>query len=53
MLERPANDKHSSIIRTLINYDRKKFITLGPGLIFTVTPGAYLRQKHLKDAPIG
>jgi hypothetical protein len=30
-LERLAMDKHSSLLQKLVNYDRKKFITLGPG----------------------
>jgi hypothetical protein len=29
-LERLARDKHSSLLRTLINYGRKKFYNIGP-----------------------
>jgi hypothetical protein len=32
-LERSARDIHSSLLRTLINYRRKKFLTLGPGFL--------------------
>ncbi len=30
-LERPARDKHSSILQTFINYGRKKFYNAGSG----------------------
>jgi hypothetical protein len=33
-LEKPIRDKHSSLLRTLLNYSRKKFITLCPAIIF-------------------
>ncbi len=29
VLERPAGDKHSSLLRTLINYGREKFYSIG------------------------
>jgi hypothetical protein len=29
-LDRLARNKHSILLRTFVNYDRKKFITLGP-----------------------
>ncbi len=32
MLERLATDKHSSLLRIFVNYGRKFFITLAPGL---------------------
>ncbi len=28
-MERPAWDKHSSLLQTLVNYDRKKFYNVG------------------------
>ncbi len=30
MLERPAKDKHSSLLRKFLNYGRKKFYNIGP-----------------------
>ena len=30
-LERPAGDKHSSLLQKLVNYGRKSFVTLCPG----------------------
>ncbi len=30
MLERPATDKHSSLLRTFVNYRRKTFYDNGP-----------------------
>jgi len=30
-LERPARDKHSSLLDTFVNYRCKRFMTLGPG----------------------
>jgi len=30
MLESPAKDKHSSLLRKFINYGRKKFYNIGP-----------------------
>jgi hypothetical protein len=36
-LEKLARDKHSSLLQKLVNYDRKSFITLGPGCILKVT----------------
>ncbi len=32
MLERPAMDKHFSLLRTLVNYERKKVCNFGPGV---------------------
>ncbi len=29
-LERPDNDKHSSVFQTFVNYGRKKFNNIGP-----------------------
>jgi hypothetical protein len=29
-MERPARDKHSSLLRTIVNYGRKKFYNIGP-----------------------
>ncbi len=31
-LERPAKDKHSSLLLTHVNYGHTRFITLGPGM---------------------
>jgi hypothetical protein len=38
MLKRLANDKHSSLIRSSVNYGSKKFYSTGPwnNVIFTV-----------------
>jgi hypothetical protein len=33
-LERLSRDKHSSLLRSLANYDRKKFYNIGPGCVF-------------------
>jgi hypothetical protein len=33
-LERSASNKHSSLLQKFINYGCKKFIIVGPGLIF-------------------
>jgi hypothetical protein len=30
-LENPERGKHSSLLRTFVNYDRKKFYNIGPG----------------------
>jgi hypothetical protein len=32
MLEKPAMDKHSSLLRTFVNYERKKVCNFGPGV---------------------
>ncbi len=32
-LERLARDKHSSLLRKLVNYGQKKFYTIGPLLV--------------------
>ncbi len=32
MLEKPAIDKHSSLLRTLVNYERKKVCNFEPGV---------------------
>ncbi len=33
-LERPARDKHSSLVQTFVNYGRKKFYKVGPLSLF-------------------
>jgi hypothetical protein len=43
-MERLATYKHSSSLQTFVNYGRKSFITLDPGLILIAgKAGAYLR----------
>ena len=37
-LERLVMDKHSSLLRKLVNYGEKSFITLAPSLTFEVSP---------------
>jgi len=37
MLEKHAREKHSSLLRKLVNYAQKSFITLGPGLAFLLS----------------
>ncbi len=32
--ERLSSHKHSSLLPTFVNYDRKKFYNIGPGVIF-------------------
>jgi len=34
MIEMLVKDKDSSLLRTFVNYTRKSFITLGPGVVF-------------------
>ncbi len=33
-LERLSRDKHSNLLRLIVDYDRKKFYNIGPGCVF-------------------
>jgi len=48
-LERLARDKHSSLLRTFVNYDRKLFYNIEPRLIYDglkVKPGQSLSDLY-------
>ncbi len=62
MPEKLVRDKHSSLLRKLINYGRKKFYNMGPRdqwlrfpslVCLWARPTAYLRVDHLKGVSLG
>jgi hypothetical protein len=48
-LEMPDNDKHSNLLRTFVNYGRKKFYNIGPWshFIALLKPGGLGIQQTL------
>jgi hypothetical protein len=38
-VERLARDKHPKLLRTFVNYGRKKFINIGPRIHFKLKKG--------------
>jgi hypothetical protein len=49
-LERPAKDKHSSLLREFVNYARKKFCNFGPNGLSPFLPRNHTRSPLLTGA---